>query len=93
MGDDDGDKNISGGGGISGIGYVSGVRCMISASDSGIKGGSMTEMGVVKALRGAEIIKENKPFKKINFKISNENAWEVGLACGGKITIFIEQIN
>ena len=40
-----------------------------------------------------EIIKENKPFKKINFKISNENAWEVGLACGGKITIFIEQIN
>ena len=60
MGDDDGDKNISGGGGISGIGYVSGVRCMISASDSGIKGGSMTEMGVVKALRGAEIIKENK---------------------------------
>ena len=60
MGDDDGDKNISGGGGISGIGYVSGVRCMVSASDSGIKGGSMTEMGVVKALRGAEIIKENK---------------------------------
>ena len=46
MGDDDGDKNISGGGGISGIGYVSGVRCMVSASDSGIKGGSMTEMGV-----------------------------------------------
>ena len=60
IGDDDGGKNIMGGNGISGIGYVSGVRCMINVSDSGIKGGSMTQMGVEKGLRGAEIIKENK---------------------------------
>ena len=60
IGDDDGDKNIMGGNSISGIGYVSGVRCMINVSDSGIKGGSMTQMGVEKALRGADIIKENK---------------------------------
>ena len=40
-----------------------------------------------------EIIKKDKPFKKIDFKISNENAWEVGLACGGEISIFIEQIS
>ncbi|HSZ12202.1 MAG TPA: carboxyl transferase domain-containing protein, partial [Rhizomicrobium sp.] len=33
MHDDDGDKNIAGGGGISGIGFVSGVRCVIGASD------------------------------------------------------------
>ena len=26
-------------------------------------------------------------------KVSNENAWEVGLACGGEITIYLEQIN
>ena len=31
-------------------------------------------------------------FKKIEFKISNENAWEVGLTCGGEIEIYIEQI-
>ena len=31
--------------------------------------------------------------KKIEFKVSNESAWEVGLACGGEIAIFLEQIN
>ena len=39
------------------------------------------------------LIKEKKPFKKIEFKVSNESAWEVGLACGGEIAIFLEQIN
>ena len=37
--------------------------------------------------------KEKKSFKKIEFKVSNESAWEVGLACGGEIAIFLEQIN
>src|SRR5215475_11968680 len=36
MHDDDGAENIQGGGVIAGIGYVSGVRTVISASDSGI---------------------------------------------------------
>ena len=58
---------------------------------SGSVSGGCIESSVIREC--LEIIKENKPFKKINFKISNENAWEVGLACGGKITIFIEQIN
>ena len=58
---------------------------------SGSVSGGCVESSVIREC--LEIIKENKPFKKINFKISNENAWEVGLACGGKITIFIEQIN
>ncbi len=40
-----------------------------------------------------EIIKEKKPFKKIEFKISNESAWEVGLACGGEIAVYLEQIS
>ena len=40
-----------------------------------------------------EIIKKKEPFKKIEFKVSNESAWEVGLACGGEIAIFLEQIN
>ena len=39
-----------------------------------------------------QLIKENKPFKKIELKVSDENAWEIGLACGGEITIFLEQI-
>ena len=40
-----------------------------------------------------QLIKDNKLFKKIELKVSNENAWNVGLACGGEITVYIEQIN
>ena len=40
-----------------------------------------------------ELIKNNNSFKKIDFKVSDENAWDVGLACGGEMTVFIEQIN
>ena len=39
------------------------------------------------------LFKEKKSFKKIEFKVSNESAWKVGLACGGEIAIFLEQIN
>jgi xanthine/CO dehydrogenase XdhC/CoxF family maturation factor len=28
----------------------------------------------------------------LEYGISNERAWEVGLACGGKLTIFLERI-
>ncbi len=31
--------------------------------------------------------------KKIEFKVSNESAWEVGLACGGEIAVYLEQVN
>ena len=40
-----------------------------------------------------ELIKNKNSFKKIDFKVSDENAWGVGLACGGEMTVFIEQIN
>ncbi|MES2751931.1 MAG: carboxyl transferase domain-containing protein [Pseudomonadota bacterium] len=56
----DPDKSIPGGGGISGIGFVSGVRCMVSASDSGIEAGSLQPMGLEKRLRSQEIALENK---------------------------------
>ena len=39
-----------------------------------------------------ELIKNNKSFKKLEFKVSNEKAWDVGLACGGEISIFLQQI-
>jgi geranyl-CoA carboxylase beta subunit len=60
MHDDDGDANISGGGNIAGIGFVSGVRCMIAASDSGIRGGAATPMGGDKGLRAQQIAMESK---------------------------------
>ena len=37
---------------------------------------------------------KNKPlFKKLKFDVSDESAWEVGLACGGSISVYIEKIN
>jgi geranyl-CoA carboxylase beta subunit len=53
-------KSIPGGGFIAGIGFVSGVRCMVTASDSGIEAGSLQPMGLDKRLRSQEIALENK---------------------------------
>lgn len=60
MHDDDGGENIMGGGFIAGIGSVAGIRCMITASDSGIKGGTIAPMGLRKSLRAQEIAYRNK---------------------------------
>ncbi len=60
MHDDDGKRSISGGGGIAGIGFVSGVRVMVIANDSAIKGGTVAPMGLRKTLRAQEIARLNK---------------------------------
>ena len=60
MHDDDGKRNIAGGGNIVGIGYVAGRRCLVSASDSAIKGGAVSPMGLRKSLRAQEIAKANR---------------------------------
>ena len=57
---------------------------------SGSISGGCVESNVISEC--LELIKKNNSFKKIEFKVTNENAWDVGLACGGKITIYIEQI-
>ena len=58
---------------------------------SGSVSGGCVETVVVREC--LDLFKEKRPFKKIEFKVSNESAWEVGLACGGEIAIFLEQIN
>ena len=57
---------------------------------SGSVSGGCVESAVVRECIG--LIKDNKPCKKIEFKVSNESAWEVGLACGGEIEVYLEQI-
>ena len=57
---DDKDGSLAGGNIICGIGYVSGTRCLITASNSAIKGGTMSPWGVQKTLRAQEIAFENK---------------------------------
>ena len=36
-------------------------------------------------------IQDGKP-RLLDFGVSDEQAWEVGLACGGKIEIFVERV-
>ncbi|MDJ0837619.1 MAG: carboxyl transferase domain-containing protein [Acidobacteriota bacterium] len=57
---DDKDGSGAGGGLIAGIGYVCGVRCMIKASNSAVKGGTVSPAGLKKSLRCQEIALENK---------------------------------
>ena len=58
---------------------------------SGSVTGGCVEAAVVREC--LELIKKKKSFKKIEFNVSNKSAWEVGLACGGTISIYLEQIN
>jgi geranyl-CoA carboxylase beta subunit len=59
----DPEKSVPGGGMVAGIGFVSGVRCMVVASDSGIEAGAIQPMGLEKILRVQEIaLQERLPF-------------------------------
>ena len=54
---------------------------------SGSFSGGCVESSVIR--ESLELIKNNINFKKLEFEVSNENAWSIGLACGGKIQVFI----
>jgi len=54
------DKSVPGGGVVAGIGFVSGIRCMVLASDSGIDAGALQPMGLDKVLRVQELVLENR---------------------------------
>lgn len=57
---DDKDGSMAGGGIIAGIGQVSGTFCMIVASNSAIKGGTISPIGLEKSLRVQEIALQQK---------------------------------
>ncbi len=52
--------------------------------------GGCIEGAVVHTAR--EVIADGKP-RSIDFGVSHEMAWEVGLACGGKIELYVEPLN
>ncbi len=55
-----------------------------SVSGGCVEGTVVTEAG--------DVIASGRP-KTLEFGVSNETAWEVGLACGGTIRIFVEKVN
>ncbi|MEL7297181.1 MAG: carboxyl transferase domain-containing protein [Pseudomonadota bacterium] len=56
-------KSLPGGNVIAGIGFIEGVRCVISVSDSGIQAGALTEPTAYRIFRAQEIALRHKlPF-------------------------------
>jgi xanthine dehydrogenase accessory factor len=56
---------------------------------SGSVSGGCVEGAVVEA--ALEIIRTGQP-RLLEFGVSDERAWEVGLACGGRVQIFVEKL-
>lgn len=54
------DDHTTGASSIGGIGLVSGVECVLTASESTVKGGAISELGVAKTRRLAEIAEQNR---------------------------------
>ena len=53
-----------------------------------VSGGCIEGAVVHEAL---EVITQGKP-RLLEYGVTNEMAWEVGLACGGQIKIFVEKV-
>ena len=66
----------------------------LAVSDDGtfvgsVSGGCIEGAVVTEAL---EVMKTKSP-KVLDYGITNELAWEVGLACGGQVKIFVEALD
>ena len=53
-----------------------------------VSGGCIEAAVVHEAL---EVIKDAKP-RLLEYGVTNEMAWEVGLACGGQVNVFVEKV-
>jgi len=53
-----------------------------------VSGGCIEGAVISEAL---EVIASGSP-RLLDFGVSNEQAWEVGLSCGGKVTVYVEAL-
>jgi xanthine/CO dehydrogenase XdhC/CoxF family maturation factor len=69
------------------------VGAKLAVDEKGAMVGSVSGGCVEGAVVGEalEVIHDGKP-RLLDFGVSNDQAWEVGLACGGKIQIFVERV-
>ncbi len=65
----------------------------LAVADDGAFVGSVSGGCVEGAVieQAIDAIRDGKP-RLLDFGVSDEQAWEVGLACGGKIEIFVERV-
>ena len=52
-----------------------------------VSGGCVEKSVVQKALK----VLKGEPSELVHYGVSNDDAWEVGLSCGGKVDVFIER--
>ena len=52
--------------------------------------GGCIEGAVVEEALG--VMQDGKP-RLLDFGVTDEQAWDVGLACGGKVQVFVEKVN
>lgn len=57
---------------------------------AGSVSGGCVETAVVQ--EAMDVIASGKP-RLLDFGVSDEQAWQVGLACGGKIKVYVERID
>jgi xanthine dehydrogenase accessory factor len=62
----------------------------LSGKITGSVSGGCVENAVIEA--GYQVLKTNQP-QLLHFGVADETAWEVGLACGGSIDIFVHVLN
>jgi len=69
-----------------------GAKLVVSASGAmaGSVSGGCIEGAVFQECQ--QTIKTGQP-KLLTYGVSNEQAWEVGLACGGTIEVFVERLD
>ena len=70
------------------------VGSQLAVDDKGNFVGSVSAGCVENAVVDAasQVIREGKP-TLLDFGIADNQAWEVGLSCGGKIEIFVEKVD
>jgi len=70
------------------------VGSQLAVDDKGAMVGSVSggciEGAVVKEALAS--IADGKP-RLLDFGVTDEQAWDVGLACGGKVQVFVEKVN
>jgi xanthine/CO dehydrogenase XdhC/CoxF family maturation factor len=54
-----------------------------------VSGGCIEGAVVREAL---EVMQDGKP-RLLDFGVTDEQAWDVGLACGGKVQVFVERLS
>lgn len=66
----------------------------LAVDDSGAMVGSVSGGCIEGAVvREALAAIEDGKTRRLDFGVTNEQAWEVGLACGGKVEVYVERLD